>query len=292
MKRQDNKKGFTMVELSLALIFISIILITIAWLTMHITSIYEKGLAMKAVNSTAKELIDDFSRSIAGSPARTVQSQCLKYNPDTKPTAYKACMSDNARKFVYQQRYGKVTIKSNSKQVVVPVNGVFCTGRYSYIWNTAYALNTDDYIPPATADYRATFNYAKDPNFRLLKIQDYNKTICAQHVRSDMYAYDASSSFSLPSEPGVNIDLLDSSENNLAIYDMAVFKPTIHDITSAGFYSGSFILATLRGGVDITATGDFCSEPPDGLDTDFTYCSINKFNFSMRAAGEKMATER
>ena len=76
MKKMNNKKGFTMVELSLALIFVSIILITIAWLTIHITSVYEKGLAMKAVNSTAKELIDDFSRAIATSPARTVQSLC------------------------------------------------------------------------------------------------------------------------------------------------------------------------------------------------------------------------
>jgi type II secretory pathway pseudopilin PulG len=292
MKRQDSKKGFTMVELSLALIFISIILLTIAWLTMHITSIYEKGLSMKAVNSTAKELIDDFSRAIAGSPARTVQSQCLtKYTYSSSPTSpYGSCVSDNARKFVYQQRYGKVTIKSNSKQVVVPVNGVFCTGRYSYIWNTAYALNTEDYI--SAINYKATFNYAPSSDFRLLKVQDYERAICSSHVRSDIYAYDADMNYSLSSEPGVVIDLLDSSENNLALYDMAVFKPTVHKVTSAGFYSGSFILATLRGGVDITATGDFCSEPPDGLDTDFTYCSINKFNFSMRAAGEKMATER
>lgn len=292
MKREDIKKGFTMVELSLALVFISIILITIAWLTMHITSIYEKGLAMKAVNSTAKELIDDFSRSIAGSPARTVQSQCLtKYTFSNSPTSpYGSCVSDNARKFTYQQRYGRVRIKGKSNQITVPVNGVFCTGRYSYIWNTAYALNTEDYI--STTDYKATFNYAPTSEFRLLKVQDYTKTICSEHVRSDIYAYDASMDFTLPSEPGVVVDLLDSSENNLALYDMSVFKPTIHKITSAGFYSGSFILATLRGGVDITTAGDFCTEPPDGLDTDFTYCSINKFNFSMRAAGEKMATER
>ena len=105
MKTRDIKKGFTMVELSLALIFISIILITIAWLTMHVTTIYQKGLAMKAVNSTAKELIDDFSRAIAASPAFTVETQCSsKYSTTT--AMYTQCVTDNARKFSYQQNYG------------------------------------------------------------------------------------------------------------------------------------------------------------------------------------------
>ena len=51
----STKKGFTLVELSLAIVFISILLLTIGFLTVHITSVYQKGLAMKAVNATAKE---------------------------------------------------------------------------------------------------------------------------------------------------------------------------------------------------------------------------------------------
>lgn len=289
MKRISTKKGFTIIEVSLALVFVSIILITIAWLTIHITSVYEKGLAMKAVNSTAKEVIDDVTRAIATSPARTVESICSsKYNPSKQ--AYKDCVSDNARKFSYQQRYGNIRIESTNEVKQFPTNGVFCTGRYSYIWNTAYVLNSDDYTP--LMNYKATFNKAGSPDFRLLKVSDYNRELCSQHMNNNHYVYDDSSSYSLGSTPEVNIELLDNTENNLAIYEFTVFAPTIHKVTSSAFYSGTFILATLRGSIDINAAGEFCSDPPDNLDTDFAYCAINKFNFAMRAAGEKTATER
>ena len=108
----STKKGFTLVELSLAIVFISILLLTIGFLTVHITSVYQKGLAMKAVNATAKELIDDVSRSIAGSPVRSASSLCLeKYSGGSNPSsAYTDCVNDNARKMIYQQRYGLVSI--------------------------------------------------------------------------------------------------------------------------------------------------------------------------------------
>lgn len=285
MKKMNNKKGFTIVEVTLALVFVSIILITIAWLTIHITSVYEKGLAMKAVNSTAKELIDDISRTIASSPARTVQSICSsKYddNPAHPSQAYTDCVKDSARKFAYQQRYGNIEIKGEVKQL--PTNGVFCTGRYSYIWNTAYVLNTEDYHP--VLNYKATFNRAKSEDFRLLKVSDYNKELCAQHMDPNHYVYNDNNTYTLSSNPEVNIDLLDNSENNLAIYEFTMFSPAVHKITSSAFYSGTFILATLRGSIDINSTGEYCSDPPDNLDTDFAYCAINKFNFASQATGE------
>ncbi|MBP5511778.1 hypothetical protein J6X90_00080 [Candidatus Saccharibacteria bacterium] len=312
---KKNKKGFTIVEVTLAMVFISIILISIAWLTIHISSVYEKGLAMKAVNSTAKELIDDFSRAISTSPARTVESICSSKYDSVKPSkAYTDCVNDSARKFSYQQRYGSITIKNDSaskfsfqqqygggiilkkngtKEELLPTNGVFCTGRYSYIWNTAYVLNTDDYT--AKLDYKARFNKlekADKSDFRLIKVSDYNKVLCSQHMRSDAYAYDANNTYDISYTPEVNSDMLDNTENNLAIYEFTIFSPAVHRVTSAAFYSGTFVLATLRGSININTNGDFCSEPPDNLNTDFAYCAINKFNFAMRAAGEKAASER
>ena len=73
---------------------------------------------------------------------------------------------------------------------------------------------------------------------------------------------------------------------------MSVFAPTVHELTSSAYYSGTFILATLRGGININSTGEFCSDPPDNLNTDFAYCAINKFNFAMKADGEKLDSER
>lgn len=281
MKR-NNKKGFTIIELSFALIFVTILLITIAYLTIHITSTYQKGLAMKAVNSTAKELIDDFSRAINTSPARTVESLCSKYSGG----AQEKCLADSGRKFIYQQRYVKANI--NGSQEVVPSNGVFCTGRYSYVWNSAYVLN-DNSLVNSRASLIA--GGAKKSDFRLLKVTDFTRELCESHLDNN-YIYDGSSTYSMSSTPEMVKEMLDNTENNLALYEMTIFAPTIHGLTTSGFFSGTFILATLRGDININSTGEFCAEPPDNLDTDFAYCAINKFNFAMRANGEKLFTER
>lgn len=304
---KNTKKGFTFIELTLALTFVTLLLLTIAWLTIHITSTYEKGLTMKAVNATSKEIIDDFSRAIATSPARSVDSLCgsiYTNNPSNPNDAYDKCVEDNARKFSYQQRYGTVMINGTATQV--PVNGAFCTGRYSYIWNTAYALNKDDYPPatnPSGTDYRATFSYkgGSKKDFRLLKISDFTREICMNNLNDkNNYMYDGHYTYKLKdltlSDLKTNEDLLDrvtdGTNTYLALYDLAIFPPAIHYVTGSAFYSGTFILASLRGGINVNATGEFCSDPPDDLDTDFAYCSINKYNFSMRAAGESTNNDR
>ena len=294
MMKNNKKPGFTLIELTLAVTFISLLLLAIAWLTIHITSTYEKGLAIKAVNSVGKELIDDFSRSIAGSPAMTVESICNSvYVPSSNSSRErdrKKCLDDRASRIIYQQRYGTVKIKG--KEQVVPTSGVFCTGRYTYLWNTAYALNSTDY--ENGFKFRATFSDSSgnvNNEFRLLKVPDFNRQLCKSHMETTSYAYDGNLYFTLDGDAEA-VELLDNSENDLALYDLRIFPPTVHSLTNSAFYSGTFILATLRGSIDITATGDFCSDPPDNLDTDFAYCAINKFNFAMKASGESISTER
>jgi len=301
MMKKAIKKGFTLIELSFALVFIAILLVVIAWLTIHITTTYEKGLTMKAVNATSKELIDDFSRAIATSPARSVESLCSRYNGDINEK--NACLSDNARKFTYQQSYGSVKIRGEKEQV--PVNGVFCTGRYSYIWNTAYALNNDKETgyPPYANDiksYAATFHYGDDhqtSDFRILKVPDYTREVCTRNLDSDKYMYKGDYHYYLKSGDTNSFEELldrdtDGTNTHLALYDFVIYPPAVHNTTSSAFYSGTFILASLRGGININATGEYCSEPAETLSTDFAYCSINKYNFSMRAAGETSKRDR
>ena len=288
---EKTKKGFTLIELSIAITFIAMLLLTISWLTMHITTTYQKGMTMKSVSSTAKAMIDDFSRTIATSPARSVESICSsKYSGE----ALNACLADNARKFIYQQRYGSVIINGEIEQV--PVHGAFCTGQYSYIWNTAYALNTDDYKPAdGHSDYHATFYYndTSTDDFRLLKVSDYTREVCASKLDDKKYLYDGTSDYHITtglSDQQTLKEMLDRSTDgtntHLALYDLVVFPPATHKVTGASFYSGTFILATLRGGININAAGNFCSNPSENLSTDFAYCSINKYNFSMRTSGE------
>lgn len=279
-KRFKTTKGFTIIELSLALTFLSVMLITIALLTIHILTTYQKGLAIKAVNSTGRELVDDFSRAIAASSSVDATKFCsgtAGYSVDSN--AYKQCVNDSAHKFIHQQYYNNVGNLTN-----VPTSGAFCTGRYTYLYNTGYTMN--DAIYSGGSAYRTTYD---GRDFRLLKISDPTREICRSQMSSASYALEVQHPTNLRYQSVSSTtpeELLGSAEDNLALFSLAIFKPTQHALTQHYFYSGTFILATVQGGVDITSTGDYCTDPPDNLNTDFAYCAINKFNFAMRATGE------
>ena len=293
-----TRKGFTLIELSIALVFLAILLITIAILTMNIIAIYQKGLSIKAITSTGRELIDDFSRAIAASPSKNTTYLCDTLTSDAAKTE---CQNDKAYKFIYQQETANGITISGKVVGALPVRGVFCTGRYSYVWNTGYTFPTRLY--GSNNDTHGTLRYKIEgdntthtwPNstdhkttYRLLKIEDQDRALCAAHINLDTYGIESKRDYNitstpLPSEPE---ELLAPSEDNLAIYDFRMFPPSQHRTTMHSFFSGTFILATIAGGVDITGAGDYCTEAPAGLSTDFSYCAINKFNFAMRAIGE------
>lgn len=276
-KLKDSLAGFTLVEVTLALLFISMLLLAIAMLSLHITSTYQKGLAIKAVSANGRILIDDLVRAISASPNKDIRSDCRFFD---EQEAQEACIKDGGRKLIFQQQFEVATVNKQKKNV--PINGVFCTGRYSYIWNTGYVLNEN---------YGASHKKAKlngDDNFRLLKFEDGARELCKAHLDRNKYRYNGNDR-----EYKVDVkmiserkELLANFEDDLALYDFEILQPTQHDVTLHSFYSGTFILATVKGVIDITGAGDYCKDPPGGLSTDFNYCAINKFNFAMRATGE------
>lgn len=300
LKSHPSQKGFTIIELTLAMTFLAILLITIAFIIIHITTIYQKGLAIKSINSAGRSLIDEFANAVSSAPAKSTTVLCSKFTDISERTK---CESDNAHKFVYFQEYA-TDVELGGKQLPrVPIYGAFCTGRYSYIWNSGYALGPRYSNSPK---YLKKFSYEKSgtkqsiERFHLLKFPDSNRLACASRIGNkynDVVAgtdkvFDFSNDpnkLVLSSDP---VELLSSSEEALAIYDLGIFPPAQHKLTLQSFYSGTFILATIHGGVDITSTGDYCTDTPDGLSTDFNYCAINKFNFAARAIGELNAQEK
>ena len=56
------------------------------------------------------------------------------------------------------------------------------------------------------------------------------------------------------------MDLIQKDEVDLAIYDFKI-TPAVRGggITTQAFMSASFVLATLRGGINISSNGDYCS---------------------------------
>jgi prepilin-type N-terminal cleavage/methylation domain-containing protein len=290
IRRPDfAKNGFTLIELLFAMAFLSILLFVIALLIVHVTTIYQKGLAMRAISQTGRELIDDISRSVSAAAILEVMDERYDFNGNGVLSESEYILA--SRRY-YFQSYDSHTVRGeNAAQR--PSFGAFCTGTYTYLWNTAYALNDNNHL--------ATFIYKNDSNvdvrvqnFKLLKLTDPGREICAQAVVDITNPTAENLALSGNSDFRVNnyiktppIVLLDRDETDLAVYDFKVFPISQNQITGHAFYSSSFIIATLRGGVDILSNGNFCSDDAsDHLNTDFSYCAVNKFNFSMRATGD------
>lgn len=73
MYQHNKTKGFTIIELMLAMSFVSILLISVAMLTIQVSHLYTRGLTMKEVNQSGTEIADDIRRSVAASYVEGVE---------------------------------------------------------------------------------------------------------------------------------------------------------------------------------------------------------------------------
>jgi len=95
-----NKKGFTLIELMLAMGFVSVLLIAIAMIVIQIGNIYNRGLTLKEVNQAGRSIVSELQRSINSSTPFDLSTR-YKYNAS---------------------------------------GGRLCIGKYSYIWNYGKAI--------------------------------------------------------------------------------------------------------------------------------------------------------
>ena len=321
-----NRNGFTLIELSLAIAFISILLITVTVITNEIIQIYRKGYAIKAINQVGRDLIDDFQTSVIQSPPASIATFCSEryHNDDTQR---ESCESTNNGFYsIYQQYYASVKVTSGSdassaKQV--PTSGIFCSGKYTYLWNTGYIYNTKDYEFQGSGgnqtelrnkhklkikyEYRdantgnivsgdSSSNTDPYKDFRLLKVEDPSGAICSSTLTNnypstaqaivgpggDAGGFKITIPFTLSSAPE---ELLRKTDSDLSLYDLVVFEPARVGAGERLLFSGSFILGTINSGVDIMSSSNFC-EAPTYFDSDFSYCAINKFNFTIQTSGK------
>ena len=275
-----QKKGFTIIELMLAMAFLGTMLVGIAALMMRITSIYQKGLSIRAINTNGREIIADFTRTITTSPTH------LKVNP-----SYQGNEIKTADVMAALAQY-HLSVEDSQQQY----GGIFCTGSYSYVWNTATAIkasrdgNNDRVL-------KIRLSNGKDYIPKLARFADSDRFACASNDSSGQYVPE---SMTIGAGRALTMDniteLINDDEMDLALYSLRILPAVQNETTKQIFFSGSFILATIRGGVNIQSNGDFCSGDKQEGDeftlNNFDYCAVNKFNFSARATGEASINNR
>lgn len=99
-----DKRGFTIIELMLAMGFISFLLLGIAMTIIQIGTVYNRGMSLKEVNQAAREIGSDVSRNLSAVEA----------------------------------------ISLDQDYVTTTAGGRLCLGTVSYIWNTGKAFESDD----------------------------------------------------------------------------------------------------------------------------------------------------
>ena len=333
-------------ELALSLVFIGTLSVIIVVMINSTVQTYQRGMTLNKVNTTGMDLVDDMRSAVQNSASDSVAALCVDYY-DEGSDGRKKCIEDNADSFVRVTKRGTVTIpkidnRNEVKELTnVPVYGAFCTGSYSYIWNTGYYENDAESnanisgyevnevgrfvnVGPAELAYSLMYNDGRVETktvsgFRLLKIRDNTRAVCVSAMRSvvrnglggdnwkKVYwtaeevatnnglipkVFDISNSddkedrYPYVSEAEEPVEVLDrGTYNDLVLYDLYTAAPAISSTSDNMFYAVSFILGTVRGGIDITATGRNCTPPSEYETEDFDYCAINKFNFAAQASG-------
>lgn len=252
MKGAVNKKGFTLVELSLSLVFIGILSITAVLIINNTMLAYQRGLTLNKINDVGMDLVDDMRTVVQGSP--------VKLDGECSEGSESSCVSF-AKKGLVSGVDGEV-----------PLYGGFCTGKYSYLWRSGYLDGREVGVK---------INGDVGEGYWLAKIRDEDRRICNYYKEMAEGHFGGDINFDV-----AEYEELMPSDSRLAIYDLYVPMPAESDAIKTMFYSVSFVLGTRGGGVNILAEGDYCT-PPEGDNSNFNYCAINKFNFAAQAGGMK-----
>lgn len=140
----NSKSGFTLIELMLAMTFISILLVAIAMTTIQISNIYNKGITLRQVNQAGRSVSSELQRSIASSVPFDVTPKT-----DNSPAT------------------------QTSRYVVRDGGGRLCLGNYSYAWNYGKALSGGNGAP-------VIYNkYDNNTPVRFVKVEDAGGSLCS-----------------------------------------------------------------------------------------------------------------
>lgn len=236
---QRHRKGFTLVELMLSIAFISGLLLAIALLAIQVSHIYQRGTTLREINQTGRELSDLLRRDFLQARAKDIDDSQARIAHGTHI-----------------------------------LGGRLCLGGYSYIWNTADALQGD------TAVHGVDVAKMNGKPISLVRVADGTKKYC--QLTGSGYPAPAASD-----NPVHVLRQKTGDETVLAIYDMKVKRiaAPADTLQSEALYEVQFTIGTSKKNEIDTSLGS--CKPPHGDDEDanFEFCAINKFRMIVRTNG-------
>jgi len=245
--KTQTKNGFTLIELMLAMTFISILLLTIAMTIVQIATIYNRGIIAKEVNISSRQISNELGLAMNASTSFSVLPADHHY-------------IDNA--------WG----------------GRLCVGKYSYIWNYGSALypstlsaNRNMYDPAQPVNTAANIvkiGSATRYEISLVKAPDASGVYCTPNA-SGVY----------PNiNPTGAVELLRTGDHALVLHylNVSTSAGATDALSAQQLYKITFVLGSSdMSAITGTQAATLCIAP--GLPgADPNYCQIQKFTIVLR----------
>ena len=198
-----KRQGFTLVELSLSMIFIGTLSVMVMVVINNTVLAYQRGMTLNQINTVGMDLVDDMRSAVQNSSSGLVTTLCTDYYKSGAER--EKCEEDGGDSFVRLTQYvNEICLDKDCNERIgdggvsqIPVSGVFCTGSYSYIWNSGYYFKSDLAVEGWDADKQLTsrraplgLKWGNEPDkqtglddngepVRLLKVRDDTRMVCA-----------------------------------------------------------------------------------------------------------------
>ena len=241
-----SKLGFTIVELMLAMGFVSALLLAIAMTVIQISNIYTKGITYTNVNKEGAAIANELQKSIA-----------------------------EVKKFSVEP----ILLDPNTKFINNPESGRLCTGKYSYVWNYGHYQQTygANYIK-----YQG-FTPANSPKVFFVKVYDPNFLVCIKSgvplAYPDIIQASATELLNA-SQAGSQFDLA------IHYFTIASPSSASDNNTGQQLYNIQFFIGTNDQTGSGTLTYAGASPPTckiSGIDSNPLYCAVTQFDITARA---------
>jgi len=258
MTQQTSRtNGFTLIELMLAMTFVSVLLLTIAMTVIQMGTTYNRGMTLKEVNQSARDISDSLRRSVQSAGVFAI-------NADASDTA------------------NYVTLVNSDNKVV---SGRLCLGNSSYIWNTASALEAEQAqkkVDDTLAHFLTSSNAVSETDINFVQIPDNGKVYCARDGDGALVQKDITAAAAAQAK-----ELLKPGDRTIRMLSFVVDTTDEATDPSSGqqLYTVSYRLGTgetsaMEMGDDGTPTACL---PPNDPNSNLTYCNVQQFSIVLRA---------